>query len=667
MKKLLVVAFVVLHAALAQAQPAPTRPDLIVVISIDQFRYEYLTRFRPYFSADGFRRFLDRGADHFNGYYPYATTYTGPGHAAIGTGYTPSENGIAGNDWYDRTKGRVVYCAEDTRATPPFSPAPLASDSLGDRIQEKFAGSRVYAVAIKDRASILMAGRKATAAYWYDWRSGFTSSTYYRGANNALVAAYNASLPALLAEHPVWTQSSFIPAEDLSKVTYDPEELRKFKTARLGTSFPHPIASLDALTYTPYGNDIVIGFAKRLIESEKIGATPNAPDLLFISLSSPDYLGHYFGPDSLEVADSVVRTDRQIAELFQWLDQRFSDRYTVALSADHGVQSIPEVAQALGRDAGRVRFRNAAASTKTIGEFAKLAPARVELERLAAAALDLQFPDDAPSSNALVMTFEEPALYVNWSRVAELKLDGERVKRVLRDSALKIKGVAAAWTNSELMAANPSAPELEKMMRRSFRADRTGDVPIILKPGYVFDWSGTGATHGQAVEDDQHVPVMFWGRGVRPGRYAVRAAPTDIARSLGSLVGVDAGGPETRVLPGLPASDAQAVIRLALTKAPTFTRLIRGERLPADFLPGVELATPAPTSTESLPAGHARLDLVEVNGDAATVRIWYGPVPVPVPQPGVMSMACGTGYTYQLKRAANGEWELLPTVGVTQC
>lgn len=646
---------------------AAGRPDVLVVISIDQFRYEYLTRFKPYFGQDGFRRFLDRGADHFNGYYPYATTYTGPGHAAIGTGYTPSESGIVGNDWYDRTRGRVMYCAEDSRATPAFSPVPLSSDSLGDRIQEKFPASRVYAVAIKDRAAILMAGRKATAAYWFDWKSGFTSSTYYRGANSALIAAFNATLPALLAGHPVWEQSGFIPAADLPKLTYDPQSLRKFKTERqgFGTSFPHPINSLDLLTYSPFGNELVLGMTMRLIEAEKIGVSSSAPDLLFVGFSSPDYLGHAFGPDSLEVADAVVRTDRHIAALLQYLDQRFGERYTVALSADHGVQSIPEVAQALGRDAGRVRFRNAAANTKTIAEFAALAPARVELERLAAAALDLRLPDDAPLSHALVMTFEEPALYINWSRVAELKLDGERVKRALRDSALKIKGVAGAWTNSELMAANPNASELEKMMRRSFRADRSGDVPIALKRGYVFDWSGTGATHGQPVEEDQHVPVMFWGRGVRPGRYEVRASPTDIAKTLGSLVGVDAGGAETKVLSSMPVADVQAVIRAALAKAPKYTRLIRGPHLPADLLAGVGFAAPAPTSTESLPAGHARLDLVEVKGDMATVRIWYGPIPVP--PPGVVMLACGTGYTYQLKRNATGEWEVLPQYAMAQC
>ena len=662
-KLLLVIALVFATSAFAQQQQ---RPDLIVVISIDQFRYEYLVRFKPYFGQDGFRRFLDRGADHFNGYYPYATTYTGPGHAAIGTGYTPSESGIVGNDWYDRTRGKVVYCAEDARATPPFSPTLLGADSLGDRIQEKFPASRVFAVAIKDRAAILMGGRKATAAYWFDWKTGFTSSTYYRGANSAVIAAFNATLPVVLAEHPVWEQSGFIPAADLPKITYDPENLRKFKTERpgFGTSFPHPIKSLDLLTYSPFGNELVLGMTKRLIEAEKIGATPNAPDLLFVGFSSPDYLGHNFGPDSLEVADSVVRTDRHIANLLQYLDQKFGDRYTVALSGDHGVQSIPEVAQALGRDAGRVRFRNAAATTKTIGEFAQLAPARVELERLAAAALDLQLPDDAPLSNALVMTFEEPALYINWSRVAELKLDGERVKRVLRDSALKIKGVAGAWTNSELMAANPNASDLEKMMRRSFRSDRTGDVPIALKRGYVFDFSGTGATHGQPVEEDQHVPVMFWGRGVRAGRYETRAAPTDIAKTLGSLVGVDAGGPDTKVLPSMPVADVQAVIRTVLAKAPKYTRLIRGEKLPADLLAGVDFGAPAPTATETLPAGHARLDRVEVNGDSATVTIWYGPIPVP--PPGVISMNCGSGHTYNLKRNARGEWEVVG-MGMTVC
>src|SRR4051794_36701177 len=187
------LAVIVLLALPLSAQKAP---DLIVVISIDQFRYEYLTRFNPYFSDGGFNRAIKHGANFTHSLYPYAFTYTGPGHAAIGTGHVPAQSGIVANNWYDRTTGAVEYCVDDKRAKGGFSPLNLASDSLGDRLQERYEKSKVYGVSLKDRAAILMAGRKANAAYWFDPAlPGFVSSAYYR-FDKPLLDAYNATIPA---------------------------------------------------------------------------------------------------------------------------------------------------------------------------------------------------------------------------------------------------------------------------------------------------------------------------------------------------------------------------------------------------------------------------------------------------------------------------------------
>ena len=625
---------------------AADRPDLVVVVSIDQFRYEYLQRFEPYFAPDGFRRFIDHGADFTNAYYPYATTYTGPGHAAIGTGYTPSQSGIVGNDWFDRNTGKTVYCVADARTTGGYSPVNLQSDSLGDRLQERFPGSRVFGVAIKDRAAILMSGRKATAAYWFDEKkNGFTSSSYYR-SNSALTSSYNEALSKTLADHPVWVQSSFIPAADLPKLTHDPEPLRKYKTDKLGlgVAFPHPIQTVEAMTYTPFGNGLVIGFAERLIETEHLGSNTNTPDILFVGLSSPDYLGHYYGPDSLEVADSCVRTDRDIAGFLAWLDQRFKDRYTVAITADHGVQSIPEVARDLGRDAGRVNL-------------APKGDARAEANRVASAALG------ATESQSLIAAFTEPSIYLDWKTIAANGYDGERVKRAVRDAVLKIQGVSGAWTNSELLIPNASPSDLELAIRRSFRADRSGDVLLTLKRGYVFGSGATAATHGQPVEEDQHVPVMLWGSGVRPQKYSARVAPTDLAKSLGSLFGVDAGGADTRILPAFSTGDLQAVLRAAVQITPHYEHLLAGERLSPAARTAIALESPT-AETESLPEGYARLDRAEIEGDTATVTFWYGPIPKP--RPGELLMACGSGHTYIFKRDETGSWTLA-NQSVTVC
>ncbi len=545
------VLFVALALFVAVAAAGADRPDLVVVISIDQFPYRYLPRFAPYFADDGFNRFLKHGATFTETRYTYSTTYTGPGHAAIGTGYTPSRSGIIANTWFDRLSGAPEYCVNDARVAPPFSPLNLASDSLGDRLQEKSPSSKVFGVAIKDRAAILMAGRKATAAYWFDPQSGtFGSSAYYPRANRTLTGEYNATVPGYVKAHPVWEQSSFIPAADLPKVTHDPERLRKWKTSRegMGVSFPHPIRTADALTYTPFGNGLTIGFAEKLIDAEGIGTADGAPDVLFLGLSSPDYLGHNYGPDSLEVADTIVRTDRDLAGFFAFLDGKLGARYAVALTSDHGVQSIPEVARDMGRSAGRVSMRNPGANIRTFGELAEIAPQRVKLEKAAAAALGHPITDKTDLLNELILYFEEPALYLNWLRIRELGLDGERVKRVLRDQARKLPGVAGAFTNSELMTLNREPSPLEGMVRRAFRADRSGDVLLALQPGFIWDYSGTGTTHGQPVEDDQHVPLMLWGAAIKAGTYDEPSAPTDLAVTLGALLGVDAGGVEWHVL-----------------------------------------------------------------------------------------------------------------------
>ena len=551
MKRLLVLAFFVCGATASAAD----RPDLVVVISVDQFRYDYLERFAPYFASDGFRRFLDHGANFTHAMYTYSTTYTGPGHAAIGSGRLPAETGIIANTWFDRLKRGPEYCVADDRAAGGFSPVNMQSDSLGDRLQERYAGARVFGVAIKDRAAILMAGRKATAAYWFDPTSaGFVSSSYYR-SNATLIAEYNKTLPDYLRQHPRWEQSTFIPAADLPNLTHDPESLRKYKTQRegLGVAFPHPIRSMDALTYTPFGNGLVIGFVERLIETEHLGTGP-APDLLFVGLSSPDYLGHNFGPDSLEVADSVVRTDRDIEDFMVWLDQHVKDKYTTVITADHGVQSIPEVARDMGRTAGRIGMRNPGANIRTFGELAEIAPDRVALEKRVAILLGRKISNDSELQEGLILYFEEPAIYLNWYRIAELKLDGERVKRAYRDAARKMKGVSDAFTNSELLTMDLPKSDTEAAVRRSFRADRSGDVLIALSPGFIWDYSGTGTTHGQPVPDDQHVPVMFWGRGIVPGQFDDAIAPTDIAKTIAALYGVDAGGTQSQVLPAIASA-----------------------------------------------------------------------------------------------------------------
>ncbi|MGZ8852881.1 MAG: alkaline phosphatase family protein [Thermoanaerobaculia bacterium] len=692
----------------------PTTPSLIVVISVDQLRYDYLERFSPWFTAGGFNRFLKSGATFPNTHFMHAAMFTGPGYATIGSGKNPSEHGVVGNTWFERGNtfdpkrwdwffvdsggyeppiktppdpalplwfatyhGSPRYCVYDDSVTVSagtttgMSPRWLIGDGLGDRVKAKYADSRVIGIALKDRASALTAGRKADAAYWFDQNlPGFVSSTYYRF--DPKIFTFNQTVPGYVPGSKAWNLSGIIPAEDLRRVTFDPPEAWPLKNTRYGGTFPHPIKDIRALTYTPYGNDLALDFALFTITAGSLGTRTATPDVVFVGLSSTDFFGHYYGPDSMEAADGAVRLDRSLERFLDALDRRFGNRVLVALTADHGVQSNPEILKLRepGADAGRIDLRNPYKQGQRISD---LPPSRIEIERQLAARLGVKFSADAPYGNALVFFFEEPSFYINMDRIRILKLDPERVKRALRDVFLGIEGVDEAWTDTELRNLKRPSP-LEQMVLRSYLKGRAGDVLVTLRPNWIWTWGNRSTTHGQPVENDTHVPLLFWGTGVKSGRYNVAASPADLARTIGAAVGVEAGGTEAKVLPALEdrrsrlseqeSSEIDKVLRLALKQLdPSGEQtLIAGRKLSAEARDAAARLRNVIESTE-LPAGSIRVDSVVVNGDRATVQLWTGPIPKA--QPGQLLLACGTGHTYAFEKR-NGQW-LLTTMGVSSC
>jgi len=539
-------------------------PVLIVVLSIDQFRYDYLQRFAPHFGDGGFRRLEREGAVFTNARQRHSVTSTGPGHAAIGGGTVPAENGIVANRWLDRDAppdpaAWAAYYAEiapyrapnrsaafqaagplassrpagmpadrpagsqrseaSWRSGAPVlvtSPAALLTPSLSDALP---ASRKVISLALTDRAAILMGGRSADAAYWFDGPTGrFVSSPYYRASDEVL--AFNALIPGYMPASSQWR----LLYKDAP--VFDPPEAWPLKNTAYGGTFPHSIPTIRALQYTPFAHDLVLDFAQHVIAVEQ-------PDLFYVGISSTDYLGHLYGPDSLEVADSAIRLDRSLESFLDALERRYGDRVLVVLTSDHGVQSIPEIAKLRDpkADAGRVDLRVPDPSARTIRD---LSPARIAIERGVARKLDLPFSLDTPLEDAFVAFFEEATLYLN------PRFRDARTTRALRDAVRELDGVAGAWTQDE---------PLPPLMRNSVHPRRSGDVLIALRPGWIWMWGSNSTTHGQPVEADLHVPLIFWGAGIRPGVHALDASPLDIARTLGSLLGVEAGGRESRLLP----------------------------------------------------------------------------------------------------------------------
>ena len=568
--------------AAAAAVLAAEKPRLVVVISVDQMRNDYLDRFRPWFARDGFNRFLERGARFPEARHRHATTVTCVGHTAIGTGLDPRDTGIVANDWYDRVAGRSQYCVADrnsrwvgappdaspaTASLVPASPVWIGGDFVGDRLKEKFPGARVVSLSLKDRAAVPMGGRKADAVLWYvNGFQRFVTSSWYPATP---LLAFNDRLPAFFASHGRWELSGRIPEKDLARVTFDPPELARFKSSVPGTGdrFPHSLPNPKNVVESPFGDELVLELARYATHELHIGRNPTgAPDLLFLGLSSLDFIGHRFGQDSREVADEVVRLDGQLDAFFRWLDgEAGADSTLIFLTADHGSTPIPEVARerarrTTGRDdpgvAGRVDLENGA------GAGAKVADGsaeRVALEKHLAAKFG--YPLDPAAPNALegaVLRYEEPlGLYLNRAVLARRRLSPEEVKVAIRDWLRGRPGIRAAFTNTEIADGLPPTEPLALPVERGFRADRSPDVLVYLRPGWILR-KETGSTHGQPNDDDTRVPLLAWGAGVRAGSWAIRVSPLSIARTIGALYGFPVGEEDAEVLQPVLGRDEES-------------------------------------------------------------------------------------------------------------
>lgn len=465
---------------------------LVVVISIDQMRADYVERFSPYFTTSrGFKRFtaVDPGAR-----LRWANAETAPGHASIGTGLLPSEHGVIGNRWFERDapvdEARWSWYFDDVtpyrREGAAYPPIPKeqqwwrqggSPQSATAVIPPTKANGRVVSVAHKETTARLMGGSGAHAVYWFDTSlPGFVPATPF----NAFVPGY---LPGSQQWHPL--------RGDLGAVTFDPPAAWPLKNTRYGGTFPHPVKDARALTYSPFGHELLFDFALHVLVTEK-------PDVFFVSVSSTDNLGHYYGPDSMEVADSMIRLDRALADFLDALERRAGGDLTVILTSDHGIQPTPEIVKLRNprADVGRLDLRNPDPNATSMRD---LPPLRLEIERRLARRIGLPFDERGPLRNALVYFFEGTGLYLNHRRIADLA----RAKRELRDILRGLEGVVGAWTNDD---------DLPPLIRNSFHRGRSGDVLVALKPGWIWHWGSNSTTHGQPVDDDLRVPLLRWGK-----------------------------------------------------------------------------------------------------------------------------------------------------------
>lgn len=506
---------------------ASSKPKLIVGIVVDQMRWDYINQFKPFFtSQQGFLRFVNEGASCNNNLIPYVPTVTACGHTAVYTGSTPALHGITGNQWYDNYKQRNVYCVEDptvqsvgVAGSPAgkMSPVNVWTTTIGDEI--KLANnfkSKVIGISIKDRGAIIPAGHSADGAFWYDSKSGnFISSTYYGNNLPTWVTEYNAQHRVDSFYAKGWNLS-------LAKSVYQANcdgDINAYESTPLGAeqkSFPYTLSQFIGKDYgkiasTPYGNNLVVELAEQALINEQMGADDKT-DLLAISFSSPDYIGHSFGPNSWETLDGYIKLDALIAQLFDRLDKQVGkNNYTVFLTADHAVANIPDFAKKHKIPGGLV---SEAGLKKELGQH-----------------LLKQGLDDK-----LIAAIGEYNVHFNHQLMDSLGIPQEKLVKIVSNYIEQKPGILQVVESRK--AASAALPEqLRERIVNGFNPQRSGDLFIVTKSGYM-DGYATGTNHGVFYNYDAHIPLLWYGNGIKKGQVNSVNYMTDVAPTVTTLLGI---------------------------------------------------------------------------------------------------------------------------------
>jgi len=546
----------------AQKRETPTRPKLAVVIVIDQFRQEYLSRYSKFFGKDGFNRLMKNGAQFTSAHYSHATTYTGPGHAQILSGSFGHTNGIIGNRWWNPASKQVETMFYDASAKIPgvelspkdddTSPRNFIGNNLSDELllANNFK-SKAIGIALKDRAAVMLAGKLGKAYWFHEQAGGMVTSSYYANALPAWVQNFNAKKIPESYFGKAWTKSLPQSEYSLSHVDDFPQET---DFEGLGRAFPHVLSDKSgkpspnfytAFTATPFATDYTLQLARTAIESEQLGED-SYPDILGVSITATDIAGHAFGPDSHEVQDMIARLDGQLAGFFKYLDARFaSGEVTIVLTADHGATPLPEYMTTLGIEAGRIK-------KKQLGDAIE----KALTDRFGPPNMIGKLVSNDPDLAKWVLLLEDPGVYINWKAVESIqsnqeaepaflrsKINPEEVRRIAGEAALSVKGILTYYTRDQIQNGKMPNNRWAPMFEKSFYAARSGDVLLQTKPYYFWGSYGerdSGSTHGSPYEYDTHVPMIFMGAGIRPGTYDQNVDITDIAPTLAGVLDIAA-------------------------------------------------------------------------------------------------------------------------------
>ena len=510
---------------LAWATAASAQPRLILVLSIDQMRYDYLTRFQPLFRG-GFQTLLERGAHFTNALYRHSNTETGPGHSVILTGRHASSTGIVANTWYDPYLKKQVNVVDDLTHQPlggpgrSASPGNLIGFTVGDMVKQKWPQSKVVGVSLKDRSAILMTGHRADAAYWYENACGcFITSTYYFQKPPAWLVEFNSRKQADKYSTTPWTRLR----SDVSIYEkYAGPDNFPGEWDLKDTTFPHSHRGkppepgyYDNLRRTPFADQIVLEAALEILKFHDLGADAS-PDILAVGFSGSDVIAHTYGPYSQEVLDEFLRLDLILEKLLKEAEARAgADHVLVILTADHGGMPLVEWLQNNGIEARR--------ATADL------------LEQAVRTSLQQRYP----SVPDLVVDYDKPDFVLNLAAIRRHGLSRSEVEQSAIQALMATGVVAAVYTHADLLSDKPSSDPYIGLFRNSFFQPRSPHLMVRQKQYTYLDNRPGGTGHGTAYEYDRHVPVVWLGAGIKPARYSAPAGPEDIAPTLARMLGID--------------------------------------------------------------------------------------------------------------------------------
>lgn len=523
---LLVVLMLIMHWSQAQRPAVKTlsaKPKLVVGLVIDQMRWDYLYRYKARYGSGGFNRLLSQGYSYENTMIPYVPTYTAVGHSSIYTGGVPATTGIVGNNWYDRNTRQNIYCTQDSAVhgldnndyQGKMSPDNLWATTVTDelRLSNNFQ-SKVIGISLKDRGAILPAGHTANAAYWLDEKTGkWISSSYYMNALPGWVTGYNAIDKAGALMRTDW--STLYPINTYTLSAADAEPYENVIPGEASTTFPHKLGSIVtnkflAFKYTPFASSYSFDFAKQAITDEQLGAGP-VTDFLALSISSTDYAGHSFGPNSIELEDTYLRLDQDIAGFLSFLDKKLGqNNYLLFLSADHGAAHIPAFLNEHGIPAG---------------VFSELG-LQAELNKAVSDSFGLP---------RAIVSLQNYQVYLDDVQLAKSAKE-EAIKKFVIDALSRKPFIAYAFELKKMSSVTLAEP-MKTMVVNGFNPVRSGDIQFIVKPGY-FDGSTRGTTHGLWNPYDAHIPLVFFGWQVPHGKSNRTVYMTDIAPTVAAKLQV---------------------------------------------------------------------------------------------------------------------------------